>query len=193
MLRFLLVSGSEKGGRYFEEMLSAQPEALLHSCSSAREVRALLGAGERNWDCCILNAPLRDELGDEIAHTLSEETQAQLLLLSPEDTFAALGEALLPLGVMLLQKPVSRQVLLSALEMMQAVQSRMRLLQTKNQRLEQKLSEMKLINRAKCVLISSLGMSEAQAHRHMERQAMNQRITKYEVAVNVLKLYEDRF
>jgi response regulator NasT len=42
------------------------------------------------------------------------------------------------------------------------------------------------------VLISSLGMSEAQAHKHLERQAMNQRISKYEAAVNVLKLYEDR-
>jgi response regulator NasT len=189
--RFLLVSGSEKGGQYFEEVLRAQADTELRSCSGSAQALALLQEGEA-FDYCILNAPLADELGIHLSKTLAAETQAQILVLAPQERFDTMRERLQPLGVMLLPKPVSRQVLLSSIELMQAVQTRLGLLQNQNRQLERQLSEMKLINRAKCVLISALGMSEAQAHKHMERQAMNQRITKHEVALNVLKLYEDR-
>ena len=41
-----------------------------------------------------------------------------------------------------------------------------------NTKLKKKLEELRLVDRAKCMLIAYEGMSETQAHRHIEKQAM---------------------
>lgn len=63
-------------------------------------------------------------------------------------------------------------------------------LQSENERLKVKISEIRLIDRAKCILIEYLNMSEPQAHRYIEKQAMDLRVTKKEIAENILKTYE---
>ena len=54
-----------------------------------------------------------------------------------------------------------------------------------------KIEELRIVNRAKFVLIAYLKMSEATAHRYIEKQAMDMRITKREVAESILKTYEN--
>jgi len=51
------------------------------------------------------------------------------------------------------------------------------------------MEEVRLISRAKCVLIQYLNMNEAQAHKYIERQAMDMRIAKKAVAENILNTY----
>ena len=50
---------------------------------------------------------------------------------------------------------------------------------------------MKLVNRAKILLMQNLRMTESQAHHYLEKQAMNLRKSKYDVALRVLKTYEN--
>ena len=50
--------------------------------------------------------------------------------------------------------------------------------------------EMTLINRAKLALRLYLNMSEPAAHRYIEKRAMDMRVTKKEIAKNILKTYE---
>jgi len=56
--------------------------------------------------------------------------------------------------------------------------------------LETKLRDMKLIDRAKCVLVQYLRISEAEAHRQIQKRAMDMRLTQTEVAQDILKTYE---
>lgn len=66
----------------------------------------------------------------------------------------------------------------------------MRQLQEERDHLKQQMQEINLINRAKLVLMQVLKLSEPQAHRYIEKQAMDLRITKREVAEGVLNTYE---
>ena len=50
--------------------------------------------------------------------------------------------------------------------------------------------ELSLINRAKLALMLYLNMSEPMAHRYIEKRAMDMRLTKKEIAKNILKTYE---
>ena len=50
--------------------------------------------------------------------------------------------------------------------------------------------EIRLVDRAKCVLIQVLSMTEPQAHRYLEKEAMDRRVTRREVAEQVLRTYE---
>ena len=60
-----------------------------------------------------------------------------------------------------------------------------------NIRLKARIEELRLIDRAKCTLISVLNISEQEAHRAIEKQAMDMRLTKKQVAENILRIYED--
>jgi response regulator NasT len=171
-----------------EELLAARGPAEVTAVSTAGEITALPPG--LPFDCAVLNLPLADDPGTASALRLAET--AAVLVLAAEERCAALREALRPQGVAVLQKPLGRQALLAALDVLEGLGTRLALLRQKNNKLEQKQREVQLINRAKLVLISALGMTEAQAHRHMERQAMDRRVPKIEVAIDVLRLYEDR-
>ena len=62
-------------------------------------------------------------------------------------------------------------------------------LQSKNVQLQNKIDDIKLIDRAKCLLIQFLDVTEPEAHRFIEKQAMDKRITKKEIAEAILKKY----
>ena len=47
-----------------------------------------------------------------------------------------------------------------------------------------------MVDRAKCAMIQYLNMTEPQAHRYIEKQAMDLRITKKEVARGILETYD---
>ena len=53
-----------------------------------------------------------------------------------------------------------------------------------------KIDEIRLVDRAKCALIQYLSMTEAQAHRYIEKQAMDRRTTRGRVAQSIIEIYE---
>ena len=53
-----------------------------------------------------------------------------------------------------------------------------------------RIEEMRTINRAKTTLMKYLKFTEPQAHKYIEKQAMNNRQTRLEVAVRILAQYE---
>ena len=67
---------------------------------------------------------------------------------------------------------------------------RLRAAGEENERLKAKLGDAKLIGRAKCVLVQYLNMTEADAHRFIEKRAMDRRVSSREVALDILKMYE---
>lgn len=45
------------------------------------------------------------------------------------------------------------------------------------------------VSRAKCLLISYCGMSEEDAHKYIERQAMDKRMSRLEIAQDIVRTY----
>ena len=50
---------------------------------------------------------------------------------------------------------------------------------------------MKIVNRAKSMLMQYLNLTEEQAHRHIQKQAMDLRKTQRTVAEDILKTYQN--
>jgi response regulator NasT len=63
-------------------------------------------------------------------------------------------------------------------------------LENENNKLQKKIEAIRLVDRAKCVLIQYLNMTEPQAHRYIEKQAMDLRQSRVATAENILKTYE---
>lgn len=93
-------------------------------------------------------------------------------------------------GVIVVPKPLQKAALVQAVRLALSTHRRIMGVKNENLQLQRKLEEMKVIDRAKCLLIQCLSMTEPQAHRFIEKQAMDMRISKTSVAEGILKTYE---
>ena len=92
--------------------------------------------------------------------------------------------------VLLIEKPLNKMLLINTINLSMIYRKKIDSLISENEELKLKIKEIKLIDRAKYTLMEYLRMSEEQAHRYIEKQAMDLRIKKIEVAKNILKIYE---
>lgn len=185
----LIASGSDKGIELISQLLSASNKTQITSVKSSSEARRLLIS--MNYDVVVINAPLSDEFGDNLAVTVTEISPSGVILIVKNDMADDISNKVEDYGVLIVSKPIIRQVFEQALKLAIASRKRILVLKNENISLQQKINEMRLITRAKCVMIQYLNMTETQAHRFIEKQAMDMRTTKQEIAENILKTYEN--
>ncbi len=186
----LIVSSSEKGKDFLENLLKECGFLRPAFAANGGEARRLLL--EQNFDLVVINAPLQDEFGHELAMTLTRTTDFGILLMVKAELLDAVSAKVEDYGVFVIPKPIGKQLFFQTIKLVNASRKRVLGLRQENGRLQQKIEEMRLIDRAKCTLIQYLGFTEQQAHRYLEKQAMDLRVTRREVAEQVLRTYETR-
>ena len=184
----LVVSAFDKGHAFIGGLLEPGAYAPVAAARSGGEARRMLGEGD--YDFVVVDTPLPDEFGDELAVFAVEQSGAGVLLIVRGELYEGTSAKAEELGVLTLSKPLSAPLFHAAFRLLSAARVRMRRYASENRRLRIKLEEIKLVSRAKYLLIERLGMSEQQAHRYIEKQAMDLRETKREVAESILKTYE---
>ncbi|MDD3866984.1 MAG: ANTAR domain-containing protein [Eubacteriales bacterium] len=185
----LVVALSEKSLTFFSEILlsaSIHPIATVNSCGEAR--RMLL---QRDFDLVIINAPLRDETGENLSRHIAAKGVSQVILVVPAEHYEAISAQTEEFGVLTVARPLNRSLFWSALKLAKSAGSRLKRMREENSRLVQKIEDIRLIDRAKYCLISYLSLSEQEAHRFIEKQAMDLRTTKRAIAEGILKTYEN--
>lgn len=189
MERALIVSHTEKSIAFFTEMLQAASCDPILLVGSGAEARRLLL--EQEVDLVLINAPLRDESGETLAREIAGGGASQVLLVVRSGDFEAVSSVTEGDGVLTVAKPLNKALFWSALKLALAAQNRVRHLRDENSKLTQKIADIRMIDRAKCILISFLNISEQEAHRYIEKQAMDLRTTRRAVAEAILKTYEE--
>ena len=170
----LIVSCKEDRIAFFTGLLEAfgiSQVATLPSCARAR--RLLL---EQDFDLVIVNTPLHDEPGDNFARQTAAKGVSQVILISKSE----------PIGIkdaLQIIASASEELLLSALTLAKNMHS-----QGKKAR---KTTDTRIIDRAKHTLMSLMNMSEQEAHKFIEKQAMDMRTTRRAIAEGILKTYEN--
>ena len=185
----LIVSCTGKSTVFFTEVLNAasiSKIAVLPSCGEAR--RFLL---EWDFDLVIVNAPLRDESGENFARHIASKAMSQVILTVKNEQFDAISNVCEDDGVLVISKPINRVLFWSALSLAKAARKITKRMQAENAQLKQKIEDIRIVDRAKLILVSHLNMSEKEAHRYIEKQAMDMRSTRRTVAERILKTYEN--
>ncbi|MFB0920479.1 MAG: ANTAR domain-containing protein [Oscillospiraceae bacterium] len=183
----LVVSASQKITDLFNELLPSGTFSPIISVSSCNEAKRVLISAE--YDIIVINTPLADEFGSDFALDLVQDSSAAVLLLVASDIYGEVSSKVESYGVMTISKPLNRTTLYTAMTLAYATRARLRVMDKRNRSLSAKMSEIRIVNRAKWALIESLGMTEEQAHHYIEKQAMDLRLPKGEIAVNILKTY----
>ena len=180
----LLVSAGEKFARTLSGLLPPTdfyPVTAVRSTDDAR--RRLLGGA---YDLVLINAPLPDEPGMRLAMDVCSGGDAAVLLLVDSSLYREVHAQMTEHGVLTLSKPTSSQLLSSSLQALCAMRERLRRLGEKQATVEDKIQEIRLVNRAKWALIQHRDFTEEEAHRHIEKAAMDCRISRREAAQHIL-------
>ena len=184
----LIVSAASSFFTVMEPLLpSTDYWPVVHAKSVAEAQRRLL---EGTYDIVIINAPLPDDFGLRLAISTCTDSSSGVLLLVKNDLYNEIYTKAMSYGVLTLSKPTNSQLIVQSLRVLCATRERLRQMEQKQMSVEKKIEEIRLVNRAKWLLIECLGMKESDAHRYIEKQAMDLRISKSEMAENIIRTYK---
>ena len=159
----LTVSANEKFNISLRALLNESkfsPVKTVSSVSSAR--RELLS---RSYDLIMINSPLPDGNGIDLAVDICSQSSS---------------------GVLTVPVPTSVSIINQSLRLLCSTRERMKKVEQKTAKLEEKMEEIRIVNRAKWALIDRYQMNEATAQRFIEKTAMDECITKRAVAERII-------
>ena len=184
----LLVSSSPK---FNESMLALLPESRFYPVAAVSDVssarRRLL---ESKYDIVIINAPLPDDFGTRLALNICDNSGTAVLLFVKAEHYPDINGRVSPFGVLVLPKPASSQTVSQSQQLLCGTRERLRRMEQKTASIEEKMEEIRIINRAKLLLMEQLKMTEKEAHRFIEKQAMDRCVTRITIAQSILSTYK---
>ena len=120
---------------------------------------------------------------------LAESSEAVFLLLVRPGTCVGAWEFVEAGGICLLCWRGPVEVFRQTLRNLLLLKKSLRAMQEKTDQLQSQLQDMKRIQKAKSLLMNQLGMSEADAHRWIEKAAMDRCVKKREIAETIIRMY----
>lgn len=182
----LIVSASEKFRQSAVSLLSETRCSPVQTAPGIGSAKRLLA--EQPFDFVIVSAPFPDDAGIRFAFDVSDRKNTSELLLLPPDLYENNADRAIEHGIFLLSKPASKEAFLTAVDWLAASREQLRKAEQKTVSIEEKMEEIRVVNRAKWFLISERNMSEADAHRFIEKQAMDRCVTRMAVAKEILNI-----
>lgn len=187
MQRVLIVSGTDKIYDSFTQLLPQKEFNPVLRARNAGEARRILVSSP--VDILIINTPLSDEFGASLALDSSEGSMGILLIVKNE-VFEQVAYKVEDEGILTIAKPNSGQVFYSAVKLLAATHLKLTRFEKKIHTMQDKMNDIRTVNRAKWLLIENLQMTERDAHYYIEKQAMDTRLSRREVAENLIRTYD---
>lgn len=183
----LAVSATDSFNRALPELFppsSFSPVVTVSDVSTAKRA-----VSERDFDFIVINSPLPDDAGVRFAADAVSSGESVVLFLARAEQFPDVSDRLVSHGVFLMQKPAPKSLFLTAAGWMISARERIRKAEKKTLSIEEKMKEIRIVNRAKWLLISELKMTEPDAHRFIEKQAMDRCVPKQQIAEEIIRTY----
>ena len=180
----LTVSANEKFNISLRALLNESkfsPVKTVSSVSSAR--RELLS---RSSDLIMINSPLPDGNGIDLAVDICSQSSSGVMMFIKNERFDDVSGVLTEYGVLTVPVPTSVSIINQSLRLLCSTRERMKKVEQKTAKLEEKMEEIRIVNRAKWALIDRYQMNEATAQRFIEKTAMDECITKRAVAERII-------
>lgn len=182
MNRAIIVSHPDNTAELIQQLLRSMGYNHIYTTPVGNEVRRLIM--HTPPDMLIINTPLNDEFGMELAEAAAD-TESAVILLCGRDIADDLADRLSPYNILVLSKPVTRNALKEGILLIGSDTAPFSDIR-ESEEVMHRIGDIRLINRAKSMLMKYLGFTEPQAHRHLEKKAMNCRCTRREAAKKII-------
>ena len=117
------------------------------------------------------------------------ESLSTILLMTPQSFYEEVSYKVEGFGIITIPTPFDHFNFYIAIKTAIAVQYKVQILSSQTVKLKTKMEEIRLVNRAKMLLIQVLKMTETQAHHHIEKEAMDRGMKKTALAEEIIKTY----
>lgn len=172
------------------ELITDETEQALKSCGysysflspDSEDIRRII-SGSLSDELLLVVSPLADEQSLELAENAA--AVCGVIFLCSSGVLPQMAEWLAEYGIEALSLPVNRADLTDCILRLEEIAGDTR----ESLDILTKIEDIRLINKAKSVLMRYLQFTEPQAHRHIEKTAMNCRCTRREAAEQILKKY----
>jgi len=141
------------------------------------------------YDLIVVSTPLRSEFGLNYVADIYSRTNAAILVIAKTEIADDVQSRIKFTGAYVLPRPFTKQSLIQTVKMARMAKENIRELEKEKTKLSKQLEDIKTIDRAKCCLIQYLNLTENQAHRHIQKLAMDTRKTQREIADDILRTY----
>lgn len=180
--KILIAAGTEKTCMTYAGMLG-EKDYDITAVTTASEVRTL---DPDQFSVFFVSLPLADESGIKLLDELAGKAEVPICAVVRSDIPEHAYNRLLKDNAYILKRPVSRSNLLLAAELLSSFYGKSAGMRARISELERKNDEIRLMSRAKLVLIETRGMSENDAHRYILRTAMNSQSSIDEVCREII-------
>lgn len=156
----------------------------LTTTSDFNEARRL--ATERSFN--IIIADSGDGYDTDFAINVAD-SYSTILLLVPNEHFDEISYRVEGYGILTITKPFEPFYFYNMVKIAIAVQYKVQVLSSQTTKLKVKMEEIKQVNRAKMLLMSNMNMSEQEAHRYIEKEAMDRGMKRTAISEEIIKTY----
>ena len=156
----------------------------LTTTSDFNEARRL--ATERTFN--IIIADSGDGYDTDFAINVAD-SYSTILLLVPNEHFDEISYRVEGYGILTITKPFEPFYFYNMVKIAIAVQYKVQVLSSQTTKLKVKMEEIKQVNRAKMLLMQNMKMTEQEAHRYIEKEAMDRGMKKTAISEEIIKTY----
>lgn len=143
-------------------------------------------ASERVYNIILVD--FADGEGTDFATDIADSSST-IILMVPAQHFEQVSYKVESYGIFTITAPFDQFYFYNIIKIAIAVQYKVQVLSSQTTKLKEKMEEIRLVNRAKMLLMQNLNMTEQDAHRYLEKEAMNRCIKRTEVASQIIKTY----
>ena len=141
---------------------------------------------ERTYDLIVIDTPLSDEIGDGLALDIAEKSNSSVLLITPRELYDELTESLTDHGIMVVAKPFPTGSLDKSIRYLTSLQNRIHALEKRNLTTMEKMEELRIVSKAKVLLVEKKNMTEDEAHRYIGKMAMDNGVSRRRAAEELI-------
>lgn len=192
MENVLIVSSNRNAAQLLSDFLKESFGCNIRIAESAGLGRTVI-SGDKSWEMVLINIPLNDETGIDLAETVVEATAASCMVFVKAEAYEKVSERLDKSGIIVISRPFSRQTLYQVIKAADTALRRSWSLYEETVRLEKKIDEIKLIDKAKFTLMQYRNMTEEEAHTYLEQYAMKHRKKKTIAASEIIEKIGEQY
>lgn len=150
--------------------------------TSGVEVRRRLGS--QTYSCVMIMTPLINEFGDMLARYAATDPYCLVVLWVKSEMVEEMAQALENVYV---RSIFDMDEWDSFMQFLNVTCQKMDVIRAQKDDLMKKIDEIRLVDRAKCLLIEKFHYSEEKAHYTIEKKAMDNRLSRLQVAKIIIR------
>lgn len=184
MDKILLVCSSEKGRKVYTDNLNEMGYVHIDTEGNGGAARRKLLT--ENYSLVLIDTPLKDEFGTDLAIKICKTSSSGVIMVIKSENCEVISSKVEEYGIFTIPKPFTKSILNQGVRFVFTSLKRFKALKNEQSKFLKKVEDIKTIDRAKCLLIQYNKMTEDEAHKYLEKKAMDSRLSRREVADKII-------